>query len=80
MQCNVCGNDRNFLVTGEEFRILDTQNPEQLNNYFVPIRAICLQEGCANNQQDNNAVTFDPIFPALVPFQNYIDSLRQGSF
>lgn len=63
MKCNGCGNNRLFVVEGKELRIVDKENPEQLDSFYVVTKSICGDEACLSTDID-----LDPLHPSLVPF------------
>lgn len=68
MKCNACGNERNFVVKGNEVRMIDALHPTEVDSYFVVSKAACANPGCSSFPCTD--ITLDPIHPNLVPFKD----------
>ena len=67
MRCTVCGNDRFFFVSGRDVRRIDTANPYEVETFFVPTDAVCMNPTCPKFSQGGTHVDLGPVHQDLLP-------------
>lgn len=66
MKCRCCGNTRSFLVEGKELRLLNKDDPYEIETFFVPTKSVCANSSCPGFPCSD--VELDPVHPDLAAF------------
>lgn len=67
MRCTICGNTRFFFVSGKDVRRLDLENPYEVETFFVPTDAVCLNPSCAMHLKGGTHVDLGELHSDLLP-------------